>query len=261
MEVKEAIGTRRSYRFLLPHKDVELSKIQKMLEAARLASFWGNVQALKAVVVHRATATDEVVNSLFAPVMGYQIERAPVIIVWYLDWAMLDEQGTRLKELVAARVMGADEEKANSHLDNILIPFFDRIIPAMKGASPMTAMDCGQGIAQATLVAIDEGLGTCCLGTANGEAIKKNLELPDSAEILVLMTVGYPAETREAGGQRPRVPFERSFFLNSYTNPFPRDEEVVKELKEEKMIQTPSPLPWRQAELEYLQKALDLPDF
>lgn len=261
MELKEAIGTRRSYRFLLPHKPVELTKIQKMLEAARLASFWGNVQALRAVVVHRETASDEVVKSLFAPVMGYQIENAPVTIVWYLDWAMLDEQGDRLVELVENRVMGADKEKAVGHLENILIPFFQRIIPSMKGNSPITSVDCGQGIAQATLVAIDEGLGTCCLGTANGDAIKKNLELPDSAEILVLMTVGYPAESIEAGGQRPRVPFERSFFLNSYENPFPRDEETVDELKDTKMIQTPAPLPWREAELKYLQNALDTPDF
>jgi hypothetical protein len=33
------------------------------------------------------------------------------------------------------------------------------------------------------------------------------------------------------------------------------------ELKQAKMIQRPSPLPWREAELQYLQKALDLPDF
>jgi len=38
-------------RFLLPHKPVEREKIQRMLEAARLASFWGNVQALRAVVI------------------------------------------------------------------------------------------------------------------------------------------------------------------------------------------------------------------
>ena len=60
MEVQEAIGTRRTYRYLLPHKRVERAKIQKMLEASRLASFWGNVQALKAVVVERASASQEV---------------------------------------------------------------------------------------------------------------------------------------------------------------------------------------------------------
>ena len=46
MELKEVIGRRRSIRFLRPYKPVERAKIQKMLEAARLASFWGNVQAL-----------------------------------------------------------------------------------------------------------------------------------------------------------------------------------------------------------------------
>ena len=51
MELREAIGCRRSMRFLLPHKPVEREKIQRMLEAARLASFWGNVQALRAVVI------------------------------------------------------------------------------------------------------------------------------------------------------------------------------------------------------------------
>ena len=58
MELREVIGRRRSIRFLLPHKPVELEKIQRMLEAARLASFWGNVQALRAVVVNREAASE-----------------------------------------------------------------------------------------------------------------------------------------------------------------------------------------------------------
>ena len=56
MELKEVIGRRRSIRFIRPDKPVEHEKIQKMLEAARLASFWGNVQALKAVVIERSSA-------------------------------------------------------------------------------------------------------------------------------------------------------------------------------------------------------------
>ncbi len=38
-------------------------------------------------------------------------------------------------------------------------------------------------------------------------------------------------------------------------------ERVVEELKRAKLLQRPAPLPWRQQELEYLQKGLDLPDF
>jgi nitroreductase len=260
VEVKEAIGTRRTFRYLLPHKPVERAKLQKMLEAARIASFWGNVQALRAVVVERATARKEVLDSLMAPVAGFQIEQAPVVIVWYLDFAALDVQSDRLRELVAARVLGVDEQKARNALETFLIPFFEQVMPMLK-QSGLTEMDCGQGIAQATLVAIDEGLGTACLSTAKEAEIKENLRLPDSAKVLVLMCVGYPAESLEAGGQRPRLPFEDLFSLNEAGAVFPRDEAVVEELKRSKLIQRPAPLPWRQQELEYLQKGLDLPDF
>ena len=259
MELKEAIGNRRSFRFLHPYRPVEHEKIQKMLEAARLASFWGNVCALRAVVLDRATATQEQKDSLFALVQGWQIQRAPVVIVWYLDYQALEEQGDRLKELVAARAVGIDREFANKDLDERLIPFFKAVIPHIK-TTGLTDLDCGQGIAQATLVAIEEGLGCCCLGTPNEEKIKKAMKLPDSAKVLVLQCVGYPAESKEAGGQRPRLPFERMFFLNAADTPFPRDETVVEELKRDKMLQAPSPLPYREAELQFLKKALDLPD-
>ena len=53
MELREVIGRRRSIRFLLPYKPVEPEKIQRMLEAARIASHWGNVQSLRAVVVFK----------------------------------------------------------------------------------------------------------------------------------------------------------------------------------------------------------------
>ena len=95
----------------------------------------------------------------------------------------------------------------------------------------MNEIDCGQGIAQATLMAFEQGLGTCCLGSANPDAIRTEArDLPDSCRVLVTQTVGYPAESPEAGGQRPRLPFEELFQLNGYGNPFPRSKEVVEEL-------------------------------
>jgi nitroreductase len=260
MEVQEAIGTRRTFRYLLPHRPVEREKVQMMLEAARLASHWGNVQALKAVVVERASASRAVLESLAAPVAGFQIDQAPVVIVWWLDFAAIDDQANRLRELVNARVLGINLEKARNALESFLIPFFEKVMPVLK-QSGLTEMDCGQGIAQATLVAVDQGLGTACLSTAKEAEIKQNLHLPETGKVVVLQCVGYPAETLEAGGQRPRRPFESLFSLNEVGQPFPRSEEVVAELEAAKMIQRPAPLPWRQAELEYLQKALGLPDF
>jgi len=72
------------------------------------------------------------------------------------------------------------------------------------------------------------------------------------------MTVGYPLESREAGGQRPKLPFEQLYFINEHGNPFERDPKVVEELKRARMIQAPSPLPWRQQELEFVHQALGI---
>ena len=78
MEVREAIGRRRSIRFLLPHKPVELDKIQRMLEAARIASHWGNVSTLRAIVIQRDKADKEVLAALPPPVAGYLQSSGPI---------------------------------------------------------------------------------------------------------------------------------------------------------------------------------------
>lgn len=254
MELREVIGRRRSIRFMLPYRPVEPEKIQRMLEAARIASHWGNVQSLRAVVVFKDSAPQEVIDAITAPVAGFQIRIAPVVIVWYLETAAVDEQSDRLRELLKAGALGfgADKEEA---LERQLIPFFSGIKERLK-APGISEIDCGQGIAQATLMAFEQGLGTCLLGGGNTDKMKQNLGLPESARILILQTVGYPAESPDAGGQRPRQPFESLFHMNGYGKAFPRCAEVVDELKQDHMIQEPAPAPWREAELEYLRNAL-----
>jgi nitroreductase len=256
MELREVIGRRRSTRFLLPYKPVEPEKIQRMLEAARIASHWGNVQSLRAVVVFRDSAPKEVLDAIVAPIAGFQIRLAPVIIVWYLDTRAVDEQADRLRELLRAGALGFGEDKEKA-LEEQLIPIFRSILEKMKEPG-LGEVDCGQGIGQATLMAFEQGLGTCCLSSPNTDRIRANLGLPETCRILLLQTVGYPAESPEAGGQRPRQPFEKLFHVNGYGNPFPRSPEVVAELERDKMLQQPAPLPWREAELEYLKRALGL---
>lgn len=256
MELRQVIGNRRSIRFLLPHKAVEPEKIQRMLEAARIASHWGNVQSLRAVVVFKDTAPPEVIKAITAPVAGFQIRQAPVVIIWYLETAAVDEQSDRLRELLRAGALGFGDDKHDA-LERQLIPFFSGIKEQLK-LPGISEMDCGQGIAQATLMAFEQGLGTCLLGGGNTEKMKQNLGLPDSARILIIQTVGYPAESPDAGGQRPRQPFESLFHMNGYGNPFPRSSAVVDELTADGMFQAPAPTPWREAELTYLQNALGI---
>jgi nitroreductase len=256
MELREVIGRRRSIRFLLPYKPVEPEKIQRMLEAARIASHWGNVQSLRAVVVFRDSAPKEVLDAIQAPIAGFQIRLAPVVIVWYVDVSAVDEQADRLRELLRAGALGFGEGKEKA-LEEQLIPIFKTLADKLKEPG-LNEVDCGQGIAQATLMAFEQGLGTCLLGTPHGDKIRQNLRLPESCRVLLLQTVGYPAESPEAGGQRPRQPFETLFHMNGYGNPFPRSPEVVAELERDQMLQAAAPLAWREAELEYLKRALDI---
>jgi nitroreductase len=261
MELREAIGRRRSTRFLRPYKPVEREKLQKMLEAARLASFWGNVQALSAVVIERASAPPEVLKALPAgtAIGGFQFRLAPVVVVWTLDWARVDEQGKRLHELVDAGALGINPEKSHAYMDETLIPFFQAATEAIRQGG-LTEVDCGQGIAQATLIAFEEGLGTCLIGCPNDGKLRRALGLPDRVKVLVLQTVGYPAEDPEAGGQRPRLPFEQRFSLNRWGTPFPRDEGVVQELVTARMIRPTAPLAYRRDELRWLQEQYGLSD-
>ena len=256
MELREVVGRRRSIRFLLPYKPVEPEKIQRMLEAARIASHWGNVQSLRAVVVFRNSAPKDVMDAITAPIAGFQIRIAPVVIVWYLDTAAVDEQADRLRELLRVGALGFGEGKHEA-LEQQLIPIFSNLQEKFKEPG-LGEVDCGQGIAQATLLAFEQGLGTCCLATPNTDRIREKLGMPETCRILLLQTVGYPAESPEAGGQRPRQPFEKLFHMNGYGRPFPRDPSVVAELERDGMLQRAAPVPWREAELEYLKNALGL---
>lgn len=256
MELYEAIGRRRSIRFLLPFRPVEREKIQCMLEAARLASHWGNVSSLRALVIEREKAPADVWAALPSPVGGYQVPLAPVVIVWYIETAATAEVGSRLRELVDVGAVGYGDHK-REEAENQLIPVMEAANEVLR-LPGLGEVDCGQGIAQATLVAFALGLGTCCLGTGDPDGVRRKLGLPDTCRVLVSQTVGYPAESPEAGGQRPRLPFGELFHLNRYGDEFPRSEEVVEELTREKMIQAPAPLPWREEELLYLRRALAL---
>jgi len=258
MELVEVIGRRRSIRLIKPYQPVEEEKIQAMFEAARIASHWGNVQSLRGVAVFRDSAPQEVLDNVYAAVAAWQIKKAPVTIVWYVQPSAVDEQFDRLREItkVGAQGFGGYEKRMHA-LENKLIPRFKPLLENFKKPG-LNEVDCGQGIAQATLMAFNMGLGTCCLGSPNGPGLLKALGVPEPARFLVLQTVGYPLEHWEAGGQRPRQPFEKLFHKNSFETPFPRDEKVVDKLTEEGMFTTPAPLPYREEELEFAAQALGI---
>jgi hypothetical protein len=123
----------------------------------------------------------------------------------------------------------------------------------------MTDIDVGQAIAQATLMAFEQGLGTCCQGSGDWSKVQRAFNMPDNCRIAVAQTVGYPLEDADGGGQRPRLPFEDLFQLNSIDTPFPRAQKVVDQLRNDKLFQPAAPLPGRTEQIEAIREKYNLP--
>ena len=259
MEVKRVLGNRRSIRFYLPFRPVEREKIQKMLEAARRASCVGNLTVARAIVIWKEQASPELMKAITPPLGYQQMQTAPCFILWYHDKMSYEVNKwiDDMKNLAQQRRIGEDVEKTHELIERSLRPAFGPLWEQM-AVSPLAFMDVGQAVAQATLVAWDEGLGTCLMSSPRLEQIGKLLHLPDTAIPVCLMSVGYPAESWEAGGQTSKHPFKELFFEMEHGKTFKEDPAVIEELKREGLIQTPAPLPWREAELKYLSHALNL---
>jgi nitroreductase len=260
MELKEVIGWRRSIRFYLPFRPVEREKVQKMLEAARRASCVGNVGNTRAVVIWKDQASEELMQALTPPLGYQQMQTAPCFIVWYSDAAAYEVNKwiDDLKGLAETRRLGSDAEESKQAIEQFLRPVFTPMWQ-QAAVSPLAFMDLGQAVAQATLVAYDEGLGTCCMSSpVMLDKLTKLLKLPETATLVCVMSVGYPAESREAGGQTLRYPLEELFCEMEYGRSFKEDPRVVEELKQARLIQEPAPLPWRDEELKYVVRGLGI---
>jgi len=259
VELKGIIGNRRTIRYYLPHRPVERDKILKMLEAARRASCVGNVNNTRAIVIWKEKASEQLMKAITPPLGYQQMQTAPCFIMWYHDKAAYEVNKwiQDLLNLAETRRIGADVEETKAVIEKFLRPAFGATWQQMAEA-PLAYMDVGQAVAQATLVAWDEGLTTCLMSSPRLEQVGKLLSLPDTAVPVCLMSVGYPAESLEAGGQTVKAPFESLFFEMEHGKPMKLDRKVEEELKQAGMIQEAAPLPWREAELKYVQQALGL---
>lgn len=260
MELKETLGARRSIRYFDPDRPVERAKIQKILEAMRIASCAVNAHWLRGVVVDRADIPEQTMEALKLPVAGVVQELAPVHIYCYLDAGIVTKvQGKRLKELVDVGALNPSHGWSHAFVDDFVYPQILEPMTKGPGYPVAAAFDCGGAATQGLLVAVEEGLG-CCWTAFNAEPAKELLEIPDDWIPLYVLNLGYPLESSDAGGQRPRPPFEELYFDGVVGRPFPRDPEVVAELEQARMFQPAAPLPGRKEEVRKLSRQLGLPE-
>ncbi|MCY4385799.1 MAG: nitroreductase family protein [Desulfurellaceae bacterium] len=261
MEFKEVIGRRRSIRYFLPYRPVEREKIQTIMEATRLSSCAVNASFLRAIVVERDKIAPEDLEALKVPTTTLQLDMAPVHIYFYGNLnAIQESHGQTLKELFDVGALNPTHGWSHKFIEETVWAQILDPISKDPNINPIAvSMDSGVAMNQALLTAFDEGLGAL-LTAFNAEKAKAIFKVPDHFMPLYAMLIGYPAESWEAGGQRPRPALESLYFEGEYGVPMQRDPAVVEQLKQDKMIQEPAPLPWRKDEVRALSRMFGLPE-
>jgi nitroreductase len=264
MEFKQVIGRQRTFQYFLPWRPVERDKVQVVLEAGRLASRAVNTAFSKAIVATRDSLTPDERERLKTPLSGTLFDTAPVYIFWYFD---MDSRRVAVQErkwptvasgaLVEIGALGPPHGWSHRYVQNVVLP--EVLMPGLD-AGPQRGgnADAGLAMTQGLLAAYDEGLAAC-LAPFDESGAREVLHAPDTWEPVMGMFLGYPAESWEAAGQEPRLPFEDMFFEQRAATPFARDAAVAQSLKASGLTQRSAPVPWRQREVRALSRMLGLP--
>jgi nitroreductase len=74
----------------------------------------------------------------------------------------------------------------------------------MKCGQPAFLIDASIALDHLTLAAVEEGLGTCWIGSFDPDSVREILGIPKDVEIVEIMPMGYPADpTKVEGKKRP----------------------------------------------------------
>lgn len=152
MDIYEAIAARRSIRRYQPDP-VEEEKVTRVLDAARLAPSWKNLQCWRFIVVRADAGKAGILSGFDDTNPGKKgITAAPVVIVLCADPQASGTMGDKDYYLV----------------------------------------DAGIAMQNLMLAARAEGLGTCWLGEFDENPVKAALGIPATWKIVGMTPLGYP---------------------------------------------------------------------
>ncbi|MBW2674677.1 MAG: nitroreductase family protein [Deltaproteobacteria bacterium] len=195
MELTKTIEQRRSIR-KFKEDPITDEMIEQLLDAARLAPSGSNIQPARFVVI-KSPAMREKLGTC----TPYKfITRAPVIFACCADRASLTTRDRRVGELLeigAFTDVEMDPTDMKTYSAAQMDDFTARLYLSMNAAIAIEHM---------VLRAVDLGLGSCWIGRFDKEKAREILELDDDTQIVVLLPVGYPAQSPP---QRPRIPLDQ----------------------------------------------------
>ncbi len=163
-DLLELINFRQSDRAYLTTA-IEDEKLQRILEAGRLAPSACNAQPWKFIVINDNELKNKIADCTSSKVLGMNhfTKQAPIHIVIVEDRANLTSNAGSL----------------------------------IKGKH-FPLIDIGITAEHICLQAAAEGLGSCMLGWFDESKVKKLLNIPKSKRVPLIITIGYPEkETRE----------------------------------------------------------------
>ena len=157
----ELVKARQSDRAYDTTRAVEPEKLERILEAARLAPSACNAQPWKFVVVTDKELSQKVGKATAGLGMNKFAKDAPVHI-------LVVEESANITSLLGGKVK-------NKHFPLI---------------------DLGIAAAHITLAAESEGLGSCILGWFDEKEIKLLTGIPASKRLVLVITIGYSAKAK-----------------------------------------------------------------
>lgn len=180
MDFLEFVSTRQSDRAFDPNRPVEKEKIERIIEAARLAPSACNAQPWRFIVVDDPELKNKVADATSARVLGMNhfTKQAPVHI-------LLVEEKVNLTSGIGGWVKQKDYAQ----------------------------MDLGIAAAHITLAAHAEGLGSCILGWFNEPKMRELLSIPDSKRVWLDIIIGYSVQPVRA---KKRKAFNEIVSYNKY---------------------------------------------
>ena len=155
MDFYEVVRKRRSFRIYKPDMP-EKEKIERILEAARLAPTWANKQGVRYIVVQDLENVKAIWKAI-GQKPPQKFESAPMYIV-----GVISEKGSGINA-IGEKYYGVDFGICFEHL---------------------------------ILAATAEGLATCWIGYFNEEKMKEILEIPKKYRVMGLATLGYSTKSK-----------------------------------------------------------------
>lgn len=251
--VLQAIGDRRSIRYYDPERTVEDWKIQTMLQAGRLASCQGNINATEAIVVTKDST--DLWDEIEECVSGFNVQiinQSSHLIFWLTNinaWYGRANDGLSTLALSGAltKYHGWNYEFTMTQTVPRLMSFpterTEMLLRFETGLAVSNAILCG--------TSLDVGSILIAFGRKPG-GIEKAFGLPPNYKLTWGHAVGYPLEDLKAGGQRPRLKFEKLFSKDTPGNGWPMVDGLADALKAKGMIQEQAPTSGRIQEIEDL---------